>query len=69
MLSLQGQQMALMASDLTKWVGLTDSTEGVTELQVEGIDGHLVADRQHGHCRQVAGGVGDVGAGGHSRQG
>jgi len=41
----------------------------VTELQVEGVDGHLVADGQHGHRGQVAGWVGDVGAGGQPQVG
>lgn len=41
----------------------------MTELQVKGVDGHLVADGQHGHRGQVAGRVGDIRAGGHGGQG
>lgn len=46
----------------------TYCAEGVAELQVESVDGHLVAHGQDGHGGEVAGGVGDVGVGGHAGQ-
>lgn len=41
----------------------TYGAEGMAELQVEGVDWHLVTDGQYGHSGQVTGRVGDVRAG------
>lgn len=40
----------------------------MAELQVEGVDWHLVAHRQHSHGGEVAGRVGDICVGRHARQ-
>ena len=46
----------------------TNGTEGMAELQVKSIDGHLITDRQHSHGGEVAGGVGDISTGCHTGQ-
>lgn len=38
------------------WVGLTDGTEGMLELQGEGGEGHILRHGHDGHRREVAGG-------------
>lgn len=48
-----------------KGQGCTDGIEGVAQLQIESIDRHVIADRQHRYSGQVAGWVGHVVARGH----
>lgn len=50
---------------LNRDTGSTNGVEGVAQLQVEGSDWNLVAHRQHGHCGQVTGRVGDISRGRH----
>lgn len=52
--------------DPLKMCGPTNGTEGMTQLQVECINWHLITHRQDSHSGEVAGGVGDIGTGCHT---
>lgn len=54
--------------DKWKLCGPTDGTEGMAELQVECINGHIITHRQDSHRGEVAGRVGDISTGCHRGQ-